>query len=162
MTTNLVNGSEARSALSVSLGQRENRHTIADRMEALAIELRSMADCETETVPTEGTLVALAGKIYAARRKVDEVFGMQGFSVTSGWDILLDLYMAKAQNKEISVTSACIGAACPSTTALRWIHALEKMNLIIRKPDAEDRRRFILGLTEGGKVKIDRALAMHL
>lgn len=145
-----------------AVGQYENRQAIADRMEALAIELRSISDFEMETVPTEGTLVALAGKVYSARRKVDRIFGMAGFSVSPAWDIVLDLYKAKFSGKDISVSSACIGAGCPATTALRWLQALENMKLIERKADPEDRRRFVVSLTEVGRIKAVEALSAHL
>jgi predicted transcriptional regulator len=131
-------------------------------MEALAIELRTLSDAEMQAVPSEATLVALASKIYSARRKVDEVFGMPGFAVSPAWDIVLDLFKAKSEGKTISVTSACIGAACPPTTALRWLQALESMNLIERKPDHQDGRRTVVELTEGGSVKVAKAVGNHL
>ena len=162
MKTNFAEYNGSVPVVPASVGQRENRQAIADRMEALAIELRSLSDNEMQTVPTEGTLFALAGKIYSARRKVDELFDMAGFSVSPAWDILLDLYQAKIIGKQISVTSACIGAACPPTTGLRWLQALEVMQLIERKHDTEDRRRVVVELTEGGKVKVIKALALHL
>lgn len=146
----------------MSVGQRENHASIADRMEALAIELRTISDKEMQAIPTEGTLLALAGKIYSARRKVDQIFGVEGFAVSPGWDIMLDLYRAKALGRQISVTSACIGAACPATTGLRWLQALETMQLVERKHDQEDRRRITVTLSESGIAKVTRALALHL
>lgn len=145
-----------------SVGQHENRQTIADRMEALAIELRSMSDQEMQIVPSESTLLALAGKIYSARRKVDEIFGMAGFSVSPAWDIMLDLYKAKIAGRAISVTSASIGAACPATTALRWLQALENMGLLQRAEDGRDRRRVEITLTDAATVKVLKALEAHL
>lgn len=145
-----------------SVGQYENRQNIADRMEALAIELRSLSDLEMQSVPSEGTLVALGSKIYSARRKVDEIFGMVGFAVSPAWDIVLDLYRSKADGKVISVTSACIGAACPPTTALRWLQALETMMLIERRPDHHDGRRIVVELTDGGLVKVAKAISVYL
>jgi hypothetical protein len=135
---------------------------IADQMEALAIELRSISNRNLERVPTEATLLAVAGKIYAARRKVDDIFNMAGFSASPAWDMMLDLYRARAQGKKVSVTSACIGGACAATTGLRWLQALEGMQLIERIPDPTDRRRIVVSLTEGGKVKVDTALATYL
>lgn len=155
-------GSQVKPANRTSVGQQENRQAIADRMEALAIELRSISDEEMRAIPSESTLVALAGKIYSARRRVDDIFGMAGFSVSPGWDIMLDLYQAKAKGKRISVTSASIGAACPATTALRWLQALETMGLIERQEDTNDRRRTVINLTSGALVKISKALEMHL
>lgn len=145
-----------------SVGQHENRQAIAERLEALAIELRSISDEEMQTVPTESTLLALAGKIYSARRKVDEIFGLAGFSVSPAWDIMLDLYRAKVTGRQISVTSAQIGAACPATTALRWLQALETMGLTQRREDEHDRRRIEILLTDAAMVKMVKALETHL
>lgn len=145
-----------------SVGQHENRQAIADRIEALAIELRSISDEGMNIIPTEGTLLALASKIYGSRREVDKIFGMAGFSVSPAWDIVLDLYKARAFGKEISVSSACIGAACPATTALRWLHVLEDMNLIARRADLEDKRRYVVSLTERGRILAAEAVAVHL
>lgn len=145
-----------------SVGQFENAQDIADRMEALAIELRTMSDHELGTVPSRQTLVGLAGKIYSARRNVDEIFDMAGFAISPGWDIMLDLYQAKCKGNQISVTSACIGAACPATTGLRWLNALEQMHLIERRPDSDDKRRFVVELTELGRLRVEQALRCHL
>lgn len=142
--------------------QIEHERLIVDRIEALAIELRTLTDREVETVPSEQTFGALAEKIYVARRNVDAVFGMSGFAVSPGWDMMLDLYRAKIKGKSISVTSACIGGACPPTTGLRWLQALEEMQLIDRTPDPQDKRRSVIHLTSTGKLKVERALANYL
>lgn len=148
--------------LSPSVGQIDNRQALADRMEALAIELRTMTDSEGQAVPTQGTLMNLAAKIYEARRRVDKIFGMSGFAVSPGWDMLLDLYQAKLRGRQISVTSACIGGACPATTGLRWLQVLEGRSLVLRKPDCADRRRTVVELTDGGQVLVEKALSEHL
>lgn len=144
------------------MGQVENRQAIADRMEALAIELRTLSDNELDAVPSEQTLVSLARKIYTARRTVDDIFGMPGFAVSPAWDIMLDLYQAKIKGRQISVTSACIGGACAPTTGLRWLQILENMQLIVRKPDPDDKRRFVIELSDGAQIKVERALVSHL
>ncbi len=153
---------EASDTFSPSIGQIDNHQALADRMEALAIELRTMSDGEAQAVPSQGTLTNLAAKIYKARRSVDGVFGMQGFAVSPGWDILLDLYQAKIRGRQISVTSACIGGACPATTGLRWLQVLENRSLVLRKPDCADKRRIVVELTDGGQVLVEKALLEHL
>jgi hypothetical protein len=155
--------SELSAAPNVAHSQHYEVHQgIADQMEALAIELRSISNSTIDRVPTEATLLAVSGKIYSARRKIDDIFNMAGFSASPGWDMMLDLYRARAQGKAVSVTSACIGGACAATTGLRWLQALEGMQLIERAPDANDKRRIVVSLTEGGKVKVDTALAAYL
>lgn len=103
-------------------------------------------------------LSAAAKMIYDARRKIDAVFGLAGFSVSPAWDIMLDLFAAHADNRAISVSSACIGAACPPTTALRWIGVLEQQGLVARTNDATDARRTFLTLTSAGVSLTDQAI----
>jgi predicted transcriptional regulator len=141
----------------------ESCDSIATRMETLAIELRSLSGNHIEEPdPSGSTLLSLAGKLYSARRKVDEIFGMAGFSVSPAWDIMLDLYQARASDAMISVTSASIGAACPPTTALRWLQSLESMQLIERSQDPRDGRRTTIGLTDKGWSLTAEALRSHL
>ena len=161
MKTDVVPSELSASANVAPVEHYEVHHGIADQMEALAIELRSISSTNTDRVPTETSLLAQAGKVYAARRKIDGIFNMQGFSAGPAWDMMLDLYKARAQGKQVSVTSACIGGGCPPTTGLRWLQALENMQLIERIPDPKDRRRIVISLTEGGKVKVDTALAAY-
>jgi DNA-binding MarR family transcriptional regulator len=63
------------------------------------------------------------------------------------WDILLDLAVAHYWRRETSVTSLCIAADVPSTTALRWINGMTKEGLIVRRPCQRDGRRSFLGIS---------------
>lgn len=67
------------------------------------------------------------------------------------WDILLDLALAGATGRSLSITAVCIGSGVPATTALRWIGVLTKAGLIERQDDRNDRRRGWLSLTEAGR-----------
>lgn len=139
----------------------ETNQIIADQMEALSIELRSMACAPSNPEAAAINLLAVSKKIYSARRKVDEIFGMDGFSVSSGWDIMLDLYGARARGARISVTSACIGGACPATTGLRWLQALGTMGLIERVDDPHDKRRAMVSITTSAVEKVEQALSAY-
>ena len=70
------------------------------------------------------------------------------------WDILLDLAAARVEGGQVSVSSLCIAAAVPATTALRWISQMVESGLLRRVQDKEDRRRAFIELTD------DTALAM--
>ncbi len=153
---------EAPSAWHLSMGQVDNQQAIADRMEALAIKLRTLAHDQIQSVPSVESFMHLAARIYQARRKVDKIFGMVGFAVSPGWDMMLDLYQAKFKGRPVSVTSACIGGACPATTGLRWLQFLESRDLVVKKPDADDKRRFVVELTEDGRTLVEEALSEHL
>lgn len=64
------------------------------------------------------------------------------------WDILLDLAAARAEGTRISVTSLCIAAAVPATTALRWIRQMCDAGLLERIQDPNDRRRAFIALSD--------------
>lgn len=64
------------------------------------------------------------------------------------WDILLDLTAAKGENKQVSVSSLCIAACVPPTTALRWISQMTDGGLLDRVRDPIDRRRAFIELSD--------------
>ena len=65
------------------------------------------------------------------------------------WDILLDLTAARAEGRRVSVTSLCIAAEVPATTALRWIKTMTDAGLFLREADPDDGRRIFIALAEG-------------
>lgn len=135
---------------------------LTNRVEELAAELRMLAQSEAPKRVTDVQLLIEAKKIYRFRRQIDEIFDHDGFSRSPAWDIMLDLIDANARGRSISVSSAGIGAACPGTTALRWIHALEGMGLITRCADPSDKRRTMVVLTKDGLQKTTTALQARL
>jgi DNA-binding transcriptional ArsR family regulator len=62
------------------------------------------------------------------------------------WDMLLDLMAARLEGKQVAVSSLCIAAAVPPTTALRWIGVLTENGLVVRVADRDDRRRVYVEL----------------
>ena len=57
------------------------------------------------------------------------------------WDIMLDLFVNQEQGIPVSVSSLCIAASVPNSTAFRWIDNLTKQGIIIQIADPDDRRR---------------------
>ena len=102
-------------------------------------------------------LLAIAKAIYQGRQARARHFPGD-LMEEPAWDILLDLYIEKAQGRAVSISSACIASNVPSTTALRWLKVLEEGNWIIREEDAKDRRRAFLRLSEKGEVALSRCL----
>ena len=96
----------------------------------------------------------MALQLYRDRRRRAEVFGAENLFREPAWDILLDLYIAAHNGTEVSVTSACVGAAVPETTALRWLKVLEDANLVERERDNRDHRRILVQITKDGFTKM--------
>lgn len=76
------------------------------------------------------------------------------------WDILLDLTAARVEHRRVSVTSLCIAAGVPSTTALRWIGQMIDVGLLVREQDDQDRRRAFIDLSEDGASAMARYFAL--
>jgi|GEM_PF-1725182 len=88
-----------------------------------------------------------ARRTYRNRRSRANVFGDESLFGEPAWDLMLDLFIAAKERKRVPVTSACIGAAVPTTTALRWLAVLEERGLVVREADASDARRVFVRLS---------------
>jgi hypothetical protein len=64
------------------------------------------------------------------------------------WDMLLDLMAARLEGKKVAISSLCIAAGVPPTTALRWIGMLTGRGLLIRIADPADGRRIHMELSD--------------
>ena len=104
----------------------------------------------------EADLIDYAKRTYDKRRQRDAIFNDPDLFGEPAWDILLDLMHAEHKGKRVSITSACIGSAVPSTTALRWIKILESKGLIERFIDERDGRRNFIRLSDTGLAKMRR------
>ncbi len=62
---------------------------------------------------------------------------------------MLELFVAHAQDKFISVSDAGIAGQVSATTALRWVRSLEKAGQDERRADKTDNRRASFRLTPG-------------
>lgn len=64
------------------------------------------------------------------------------------WDMLLDLTAAQGEGAQVSVSSLCIAAGVPATTALRWLTQMVESGIFARVPDPADRRRAFIALSD--------------
>ncbi|HVQ08285.1 MAG TPA: hypothetical protein VMS43_07605 [Allosphingosinicella sp.] len=82
-----------------------------------------------------------------ARRLRDHYFQGALFA-DPAWDMLLDLMAARLEGQRVAVSSLCIAAAVPPTTALRWIKMLTDRGLFVRAADPRDGRRVYIELSD--------------
>lgn len=64
------------------------------------------------------------------------------------WDMLLDLTAAQGEGTQVSVTSLCIAAGVPATTALRWLTQMVESGIFVRLPDPADKRRAFIAMSD--------------
>jgi DNA-binding MarR family transcriptional regulator len=137
------------------LGPLELTDILKSVVSAIDISLRAQA---SPILDNEMNTVALAKRIYAMRRFREKVFAQNDLFFDPAWDILLDLYIARAEGRFISVSSACLASAVPATTGLRWLKILEDRALVSRKADVGDGRRNFIALTDKGAELVTRTL----
>lgn len=128
---------------------------VTSPMGALPAAIASPVDRRT----VEPDWQLLAREEYAARRERERLFDVPGLFGEPAWDMLLDIFAVQMGGKRISVTSACIGACVPPTTALRWLTVLEKSGLAERKDDPADARRSFVALTRRGIALVKQYLS---
>ncbi len=166
----LCGADEAEQAAALGLASARPRHWLHDigneqaspRLQQLSDEVRRIAAALDRTSAEEvknGDAPARdadgrearaidAGMVRAmirARRLREQFFGPDLFA-DPAWDILLDLFAAGLEKQRVAVSSLCIAAAVPATTALRWIKTLTDIGLLVRAADPQDGRRVYIEL----------------
>ena len=133
---------------------------LSEEAARIASVLASLSDGEggaAEEKQGNGPDANFVRSIIRARRLRDQFFGTELFA-DPGFDMLLDLYAARLEETRVAVSSLCIAAAVPATTALRWIRALTERGLFVRTADPQDGRRVYIGLSDEAARAMGRYL----
>ncbi len=83
--------------------------------------------------------------VIRARRLRARYFPEELFA-DPAWDMMLDLLQAEVAQLRVPVSSLCIAAAVPATTALRWLKTLVSQGIFMRHADPRDGRRVFVEL----------------
>ena len=84
-------------------------------------------------------------QVVRMRRLRGRYFGEELFA-DPAWDILLDLLQAEISHFRVPISSLCMAAGVPPTTALRWVKSLVEQGLLSRRADPHDGRRVFVEL----------------
>lgn len=93
-----------------------------------------------------------------ARRLRERYFDADYFA-DPAWDMLLDLLAAEIAQHRVPVSSLCIAAAVPATTALRWMKTLTDHGIFRRRADPHDGRRVFVELSGEASLALRRYFA---
>ena len=85
-------------------------------------------------------------------------FLSEGLFGEPAWDILLDLFACEEEGRSVRISSACIGAAVPASTALRYLSEMERRGLVERCRDEVDRRGQYVRLSNEAREHMVRLL----
>jgi hypothetical protein len=110
--------------------------------------------------PTEEEAAQLIRCIIAARRHRDSLFD-EGTFADPAWDMMLDLALARLEAKKVSISSLCLAAAVPPTTALRWVGSLSAKGIFVRIPDPTDARRVFVEISEEAFARVLQCLPRY-
>jgi hypothetical protein len=96
--------------------------------------------------------------VISARRLRARYFPENLFA-DPAWDMLLDLLQAEVSQLRVPVSSLCIAAAVPPTTALRWLKTLVEEGIFVRRADPHDGRRVFVELAPESSRALRRYFA---
>lgn len=102
-----------------------------------------------------GVSLDMVRQVIRARRLRARFFDEELFA-DPAWDMLLDLLQAEIAQHRVPVSSLCIAAAVPPTTALRWIKTMTDVGLFKRRADPHDGRRIFVELSPGASDAMRR------
>jgi DNA-binding MarR family transcriptional regulator len=94
-------------------------------------------------------------QVIRARRLRARFFDEELFA-DPAWDMLLDLLQAEIAQHRVPVSSLCIAASVPATTALRWIKTMTDVGLLKRRADPRDGRRVFVELSSSASDLLRR------
>lgn len=124
------------------------------RLSATPTSVAGIADA-----PITGEPPAVAANtvrsIIRARRLRARFFAEDLFA-DPAWDMLLDLLQAEISQLRVPVSSLCIAAAVPATTALRWLKTMVDQGLFVRRSDPHDGRRVFVELAPDTSLALRR------
>ena len=130
---------------------------LSDEMGRIAATLARLSAAPDETGPAVLRLidppadapplsVEIVRSAIRARRLRARFFAEELFA-DPAWDMLLDLLQAELAQHRVPVSSLCIAAAVPATTALRWVKTMTDSGLFVRRADPHDGRRVFVELS---------------
>ena len=113
--------------------------TVPDRADGPVVAKREFG--EVPQVDGEKVRAVIRARRLRSRYFSEDIFA------DPAWDMLLDLLQAEIAQHRVPVSSLCIAAAVPATTALRWIRTMTEADLFRRRADPHDGRRIFVELS---------------
>ena len=104
-------------------------------------------------VPVERINAIIRARRLRGRFLPDDLFA------DPAWDMMLDLFRAEVLQQRVAVSSLCVAAAVPATTALRWLNTLVQQGVLVRQPDPMDGRRVFVELAPETSIALRRYFA---
>lgn len=138
--------SDGVSRIASTLARLSTGPAIPPRLDPVRIE-------DAPAVPAETVRAVIRARRLRGRYFAEDLFA------DPAWDMLLDLLQAEIAQLRVPVSSLCIAAAVPATTALRWLKTMVQQGIFIRRADPHDGRRVFVELAPDTSVALRRYFA---
>jgi DNA-binding MarR family transcriptional regulator len=134
------------------------------RIAATLARLSIVPDASRVETPHDATAEAAPVSLETVRqviraRRLRARFFDEELLADPAWDMLLDLLQAEIAQHRVPVSSLCIAASVPATTALRWIKTMTDAGLFRRRADPHDGRRVFVELAPSASDAMRRYFA---
>jgi DNA-binding MarR family transcriptional regulator len=140
--------------------------TLADLVGNESAPMRGVSDAmigfraePTQFASPVSTITASEVRAIIRLRRMRDRFFRSDLFADPAWDMLLDLMAARLERMRVAVSSLCIAAAVPPTTALRWIKTMSDNGMFVRVADPEDGRRVFIELSDGAAAGMNAYLS---
>lgn len=121
--------------------------TLVNEIEPFVEQIDSHSPLRENVIDRPKLRLRFVRALIAGRRQRNSALENVDFG-EPGWDIILDLYQASLSGRRTAVSSLCIAANVPATTALRYISSMTQRGLLMRDPDPMDGRRVFIRLSD--------------
>lgn len=110
--------------------------------------------------PRELRLEAAKALLAGRRRRATLMKGIRFYDPC--WDMVLELYVADREHRDLAVSQLCGFSGGSTTTALRHLEQMEALGYVKRGPDVEDRRRLLVTMCSRLGDALDKWLDLQL
>lgn len=133
----------------IPLNARRGIDDIARRLDDLLQAMAEEPSPEAASSTVGDDVLQIARRKRVERRERERVFGSTLFG-DHGWEIVLELFIARAEKREVTIVSICRGISLPEAAVLRCIATLIEAQLVVRRAQEADPRTILLALTDRG------------
>lgn len=135
--------------IAIPLNTRRGIDDIARRLDDLLQAMAEVPSPEPALGAVGDDVLQIARRRRIEGRERERIFGSSLFG-DHGWEIMLDLFVAKAETRELTIVSICRGISLPEAAVLRCIAILIEAQLVARRAQEADPRTILLALTDKG------------
>lgn len=130
------------------------------RLPRRAIEDTLLSAQMQDPANDERRLVTARAVLAGRRRRTANFAGVRFYDPS--WDMILELYVATREERDVAVSQLCSMSGGSTTTALRHIENMEALGYLRRAADPDDRRRLLITMSPLLADAVDQWLDLQL